>query len=446
MKSIISLWLLFFPCFAQAQNSDFDSLNSVTIVYGGANNHYPFEMIDEKGNISGFHIDLFREIAKSAGLIVQFKFQPWNQTRQDLEAGRVIDVTDMYYSESRDDKVEFSEPLEMVNYRVFVRPEDEGITFLEDLKEKEIIIEEGAMAQEELLALDFDVKIIVTETESDALLLLASGKHDYAIVSENHGFWYIRNHDIELYSTGSPVFPQRLCFAVKEGETELLDKINVGLQSVRSSGIYNELYYKWFGAPKPKSQLIIYVEEYGLWTLFSLFLFTGLIAVWSWSLRRTVRKRTEELRSTLIRLRKSDARLEKTQAFSLVMMSYLDLEGNFKKVPPTLCEFLGYSQEELLKFNIKTLLQTEDSSLIEKIQRLIQKERIQSYNIESQMKSKENGLLWVFINFSVILDEFDQPMELLLFIRDINNEKKAENKLLKKTQELNQLIFDNSPR
>ena len=47
-------------------------------------------------------------------------------------------------------------------------------------------------------------------------------------------------------------------------------------------------------------------------------------------------------------LRESQERLAGTEKFSLVMVTNTDLEGRWLKVPPTLCELLGYTEQELL--------------------------------------------------------------------------------------------------
>ena len=47
-------------------------------------------------------------------------------------------------------------------------------------------------------------------------------------------------------------------------------------------------------------------------------------------------------------LRESEERLARTETFSLVMVTHVDLAGHWLKVPPTLCELLGYTEAELL--------------------------------------------------------------------------------------------------
>lgn len=36
-------------------------------------------------------------------------------------------------------------------------------------------------------------------------------------------------------------------FAVRKGNKDLIEKINIGLDNIRKSGKYDEIYKKWFG-------------------------------------------------------------------------------------------------------------------------------------------------------------------------------------------------------
>ncbi len=43
-------------------------------------------------------------------------------------------------------------------------------------------------------------------------------------------------------------FEQKFCFAVKEGDKELLSMLNEGLAIVISNGTFDKLYSKWFSS------------------------------------------------------------------------------------------------------------------------------------------------------------------------------------------------------
>jgi PAS domain-containing protein len=68
----------------------------------------------------------------------------------------------------------------------------------------------------------------------------------------------------------------------------------------------------------------------------------------------TERKQAEEA------LRQSQTILARTEAFSLLMVTHVALDGRWLKVPPTLCELLGYTEKELLSGGFKDVTHPED--------------------------------------------------------------------------------------
>ena len=149
----------------------------------------------------------------------------------------------------------------------------------------------------------------------------------------------------------------------------------------------------------------------------------------------TERKRAEEA------LRESEKRLARTEKFSLVMVTHTDLEGRWLKVPPTLCELLGYTEQELLgrRFNEVTYPDDIDLNLSQRL-RLLRGE-IKSFDLEKRYLRKNGGIVWVYINVSVVTDATGTPVHCLSYIRDISRRKQAED-ALRESEERLQLALE----
>jgi PAS domain S-box-containing protein len=147
----------------------------------------------------------------------------------------------------------------------------------------------------------------------------------------------------------------------------------------------------------------------------------------------TERKRTEAA------LRESEERLARTETFSLVMVTHVDLAGRWLKVPPTLCALLGYTEAELLGHRFNEVTHPEDIEADwSQCLRLIRGE-IKSFDLEKRYIRKDGGIVWVYINCSVVTDAQDKPVHFLTYIRDITNRKLNEEKLREYQESLRQL-------
>jgi len=139
-------------------------------------------------------------------------------------------------------------------------------------------------------------------------------------------------------------------------------------------------------------------------------------------------------------LRETTAQLARTEAFSLVMVCKIGLDGRWLKVPPTLCELLGYTEEELLAGYFKDVTHPDDLGADwRQCQRLIAGE-IKSFDLEKRFIHKDGRIVWVYLNCSVVTDDFGRPIHLLTYIKDITERRLAEETIKRINTELEQRI------
>ncbi|MCA1442449.1 PAS domain S-box protein [Ensifer sp. IC4062] len=128
-------------------------------------------------------------------------------------------------------------------------------------------------------------------------------------------------------------------------------------------------------------------------------------------------------------LRESQENLARTEQFSLVMATHSDLEGRWLKVPPTLCNLLGYTEEELLGRRFHECTHPEDvEAEWKQCSRLIRGE-FKSFDLEKRYIRKDGSIVWVYLNASVVLDVNGAPVHFRTYIRDITQRKQQEQAL-----------------
>jgi PAS domain S-box-containing protein len=135
-------------------------------------------------------------------------------------------------------------------------------------------------------------------------------------------------------------------------------------------------------------------------------------------------------------LRESQERLARTEKFSLVMVTHTDLEGRWLKVPPTLCELLGYSEQELLGRRFDELTHPDDRDINLRQRSRLLRDEIKSFDLEKRYVRKDGGIVWVYINVSIVLDTNGIPVHFLSYIRDITRRKQAEQGLRESEERL----------
>ncbi len=287
-------------------------MNKPKLVIGGDRNNPPYEFLDN-GKANGFNIELMRSVAEVMGFDVEFRLDPWNRVRHDLEQGRIDAVTGMFYSKERSRLIDFSIPHTIVTPALFVRG-NSSFRSLDDLRGREIIVEEGDILHDYLLHNRVTSHIVAVVDPGEAIKLLASGRHDCAFMaSKVQGEYYLKSLGLSAIRPIGTELPQlRYCFAVRKGNQDLLYRLNEGLNILKINGRYQKIYDKWFGV----------YERRALWETTKYYVLALAIVgallmasfLWSRSLGKLVRTRTAELLENERELRKTHVELEQRVA------------------------------------------------------------------------------------------------------------------------------------
>ncbi|MEQ8171931.1 MAG: transporter substrate-binding domain-containing protein, partial [Candidatus Eremiobacterota bacterium] len=222
------------------------------IIVSGDYDYPPYEFLDNNGKPSGYNVELFQAIADVMGINYELKLGPWKEVRNELEQGNIDLLIGMYVSPERDELVDFSSPHMIVRHSIFVRKGSQ-IKSLEDLYNKEIIVQEGDIMNDFVISHKISSKIVKEETPASVLRLLASGKYDCALLGKLQGLYFAKKLGLtNIMTVGKPLTSQKYCFAVSEGNGELLASLNEGLKILEETGRYEEIYDKWFGVLEPE--------------------------------------------------------------------------------------------------------------------------------------------------------------------------------------------------
>ncbi|MCX5855496.1 MAG: transporter substrate-binding domain-containing protein [Deltaproteobacteria bacterium] len=292
----IIMVLLFLPVLAYgAAREEALPRNEKIIVVGGNRYYPPYEFLDREGNPTGYNIDLTKAIADIMGMKVEFRLGVWREVRRALETGDVDILQGMSYSEGRAKVVDFI-PHTVVDHSIFARQGVPGVSSLEDLEGKEVAFHGRGFIHDYLNEKKVNLKAVLTDTQADALQLIASGKHDYAVVANFPAAYIIKELRLmNVVPVAKSVISVKYGYAVKKGNTELLARFDEGLAILKQTGQYQLIYDKWLGVFESQGVPWRGIIKYGsIVTILFLFMLSGTL-VWSRTLKKQVAIRTADL-------------------------------------------------------------------------------------------------------------------------------------------------------
>lgn len=283
------------------------ALRTGPIIVGGDQALPPYEFLDSKGKPAGYNVDLIRAVAEVMGLEVEIRLGPWAEIRSAIEKGEIDAVEGMFYSQKRLKYVDFSVAHTIVHNAIFIRKDYKAIESLGDLHGKEIIIQQGDIMHDYALEQGFSEKLTLVNSPGEALRLLASGRHDCALLLERQGLFLARKFRLtNITTTGPPFSPNQFCFAVRKGDHELLKNLNEGLRIIKATGRYQEIFNHWLGVLQPEGLSPGKVLKWSAIIALPLLLILAGTILWSWSLRRNVRMATDQLSRELVERKRAE--------------------------------------------------------------------------------------------------------------------------------------------
>jgi ABC-type amino acid transport substrate-binding protein len=232
---------------APAQPRDEVAALGRELVYGGDAEFPPYEFLDRDGQPAGLNVDMVRAIARRERLQVRIELRPWGEIRAGVREGR-IDFAAMYRSVRREREVSFAVAHELVYHEMFVaRGGGLALRSLADLAGRKIAVQRETRGSEAVTDLEPAPEVVLVDSEPDALRALAAGQVEAALVSQAVGRPFVDREALasRIAVSGPPVLLTEYAFVTALGRPALLDRINQGVQAMKSSGEYDRLYDRW---------------------------------------------------------------------------------------------------------------------------------------------------------------------------------------------------------
>lgn len=230
----------------------------------GVDSDYPpYDFFDEKGQATGFDVDILRAIGEKQN--IQFDFTPteWSDIVAGLENKQFkIALSGFAYSDERAEKYQVSNTY-AYGQDIIVsvkKPNVKAPKTLEFLKNYTVITLGDSPYIEELESVmgKGSPNIKGVETSLQILQGLVDGEAKVALTDKMVAQYYkssFPNVEFEFTGEGDYFEPYPLVMVAHKDEAELMQKINAGLAQIIKDGTYATIYKKWFGV-EPEANFI----------------------------------------------------------------------------------------------------------------------------------------------------------------------------------------------
>ena len=230
-------------------------LNNQKIIIGVDDEFPPICFHDDKNNLTGFDVDLAKEVAKRMCVELEFKPISWDKKREELTSGKIdiiwngLDITP-----ERKEYMIFTRPYMDDRQILLVRENnDQNINSEGDLEGKVVGVQAGSTA-DEYLNQDENLKSSLKECKTyekftELTDALKNGEIGVIICDELVGRYettqYPDQFEIVDIRIGNVA---EMAVGFRKDDTELRDKVQDVFDEMIKDGTAKEISEKWFNA------------------------------------------------------------------------------------------------------------------------------------------------------------------------------------------------------
>lgn len=219
---------------------------------GTEGTYAPFTYHDDKGTLTGFDVDLGREIAKRLGVKPEFIETKWDGMIAGLDANRFdVVMNEVSINAERKAKYDFSDPYIASKAVLIVKDNNQDIKKLADLKGKKA--GQSLTSNLNQIAKDNGATIVQVDGFNQAIDLLLSGRID-ATVNDKLSYldFKTRRPDAPIKVVDETDTGSTSAVLMNKNNNELRDAINQALAGMKKDGTYLAISKKYFGTDVSK--------------------------------------------------------------------------------------------------------------------------------------------------------------------------------------------------
>ncbi len=226
-----------------------------TILVGTEGVYAPFTYVDEKGNLTGYDIDVVKAIAKKAGLDVKFLPTPWDSMFLGLETKKFdLIANQISRNPDREKKYLFSDSYLIAGAQIIVKGDRTGtINGLADLKGFKVGTGIGSnytkILEEYNTKKEFEIKYYDGNLTT-VLQDIVAGRLDATLNERLTVGYNVKKLGLNVKVVGKPIalVPSHFVFRKDQEGEAIRASFDKALADLKKDGTLVKLSKEWFGA------------------------------------------------------------------------------------------------------------------------------------------------------------------------------------------------------
>ncbi|MBR2075948.1 MAG: transporter substrate-binding domain-containing protein [Exiguobacterium sp.] len=222
-----------------------------TLTVGTAGTLYPASFREEESDsLTGFDVELMKEIAKRLDLEIEFKEMAFDNMLTSVQNGQIdVAANDISVTEDRKEKFAFSKPYKYTYGTAIVRKSDlSGIESLEDLKGKKAAGEATTVFMDVAREYGAEEVIYDNATNDQYLRDVSTGRTDVILNDyylQTLALAFFPEFDITIHPDIA-YNPQEIAFLMDKENDELQENIDRVLDEMLEDGTVKELSEQFY--------------------------------------------------------------------------------------------------------------------------------------------------------------------------------------------------------
>jgi polar amino acid transport system substrate-binding protein len=207
----------------------------------------PFNFVNDQNELTGFDVEIGREIAKRIGVTGVPMTTAWDGIIAGLLAGKYeLICGSMAITEARLKSIDFSDPYYRSGAQLFVK-KGSAVKSVADMKGKKLGVTLGTTYEQWVRDNIKGIDIRTYKGVPDMILEVANGRIDGFITDKIVGALAIKEKAVPIELAGDLLYEEKMGIAMRQGNPELKAAINKALLSMKEDNSYHDISMKWLG-------------------------------------------------------------------------------------------------------------------------------------------------------------------------------------------------------